>query len=807
MAKLGDLVARIGADTKGFNKALGDVQRRSRQMSGNIKNVGKQMSMSITGPLALIGASSVKTFMSFEAQMAKVKAVSGATADEFSRLEANAKQLGASTRFSASEVAELQTEFAKLGFTADEITKVTAATLALAQATDSDLARAAEVAGSTLRGFGLDASETGRVADVMALSFSSSALDMEAFAESMKYVAPVANSAGMSIEQTTAMLGALSNAGIKGSQAGTALRRIISELGATGGDVAGAIENLAKKGLNLADAKDEVGRSAQSALLILLKEIQTVGQLETSFNNAAGSANKMSKIMDETADGGLARMNSAIEAAQISLGQALAPAVTKVMNLISNLASRFAELGASTQKAIAIFGGFAAAIGPILYVLPQIVAGFNVVKLAISRGLIPALKRLYATLLANPYLAIIAAVGALVLAFKNMLDKQFEVYRATRQANQALREQSAILSRAGKGAAGAKSVEQLRQGISALNQEIDKINVKGLTDLIDIDLSGPLSEIKIKKGIIDPTTEKKIKEDLQSSLSILSAEAARKGLFGDDAAEYVKSRAQAMAEYIVSENKAALVARRDELEKALNEATQVDMPEVNTGGMDTESAAVRVPIKIEAIDPLAVSEIVNEIPTPELKISATVEIDDKKISAFKEQATEIAGAVSGAFTQMGQKIVAGLGLADEGFEGFAKSLSGTVIELMGMYLSQSIAAAIAGGSNAGAATGPAAPATTPAFIATLVGGVLSAFAAIPAFADGGVVSGPTMGLMGEYSGARNNPEVIAPLDKLRGMIADVSGDGNGGGVLSTRVKGSDLVFVLERGQKQVNRNR
>ena len=118
-----------------------------------------------------------------------------------------------------------------------------------------------------------------------------------------------------------------------------------------------------------------------------------------------------------------------------------------------------------------------------------------------------------------------------------------------------------------------------------------------------------------------------------------------------------------------------------------------------------------------------------------------------------------------------------------------------------------IAAAITGGTNAGAATGPLAPAMIPAFVGTLVGGVMSAFAAIPAFADGGVVSGPTMGLMGEYSGARNNPEVIAPLDKLRGMIADVSGGGNNGGVLSTKVKGSDLVFILERGQKQVNRNR
>ena len=103
----------------------------------------------------------------------------------------------------------------------------------------------------------------------MASSFANSALDMSSFRESMKFVAPVAKSAGLSIEETTAMLGALANNGVKGSQAGTALRRIISDLGGTGANVSKEIDKLAKKGLNLADAKDEVGRTAQTALLIL----------------------------------------------------------------------------------------------------------------------------------------------------------------------------------------------------------------------------------------------------------------------------------------------------------------------------------------------------------------------------------------------------------------------------------------------------------------------------------------------------------------------------------------------------------
>ena len=218
------------------------------QFGRKMQQTGKNLSMKLTAPLAALGAVSFNVFKGFEQEMSKVQAVSGATAEEFAALSQNAKDLGASTMFSAREVATLQTEFAKLGFSAKEITKVTGATLALAQASGSDLARSAEVAGSTLRAFGLDASETGRVTDVMAASFSTSALDMETFANSMKFVAPVAKSAGMSIEETSAMLAVLANAGIKGSQAGTSLRRIISEIGASGKPTSEALKDLAAQG-------------------------------------------------------------------------------------------------------------------------------------------------------------------------------------------------------------------------------------------------------------------------------------------------------------------------------------------------------------------------------------------------------------------------------------------------------------------------------------------------------------------------------------------------------------------------------
>lgn len=131
---------------------------------------------------------------------------------------------------------------------------------------------------------------------------------------------------------------------------------------------------------------------------------------------------------------------------------------------------------------------------------------------------------------------------------------------------------------------------------------------------------------------------------------------------------------------------------------------------------------------------------------------------------------QIAYAAGAAFDTMGNKIVEGLGLAEDGFEGFLGGMIQTVAKLIGMAMSNAVANAIVGGTQAAVATGPAAPFTMPAFIATAVGGVIAAFAAIPKFADGGIVSGPTIGMMGEYPGASTNPEVIAPLSKLQGML-------------------------------------
>ena len=233
---------------------------------------------------------SVKILADFELQMKKVKVISGATDDEFKRLEKAALSLGLGTQFTATQVAELQLAYAKLGFTTQEIIDATEATTDLATITGDDLANSADVVGATIRGFGLDAVEASRVVDVMANSFSSSALNLENFKQSMKTVAPIANAANISLEQTTAMLSVLADAGLRGTKAATGLKNLMSqltdptselakELGYTvnnGEGLAIAFDELVKKNIDLTKATGLTDERSKAQFLTLLKGNETV---------------------------------------------------------------------------------------------------------------------------------------------------------------------------------------------------------------------------------------------------------------------------------------------------------------------------------------------------------------------------------------------------------------------------------------------------------------------------------------------------------------------------------------------------
>jgi len=322
VAKLKKQYSELESRTR---KLEGATNRASKGLGGMVASLGLTTAALYGTMKAMSGVVSVGR--NFEKNMSNVAAISGASGKELQALEKNARDLGSTTVFTASQVAELQTEFAKLGFSSKEIQGVTKDTLALASASGSDLATSAAVAGQTLRAFGLDVANTSRVTDTMAKSFSSSALDMDKFTNSMQYVAPVAKQVGLNVESTTAMLGTLANAGISGSMAGTSLRRILLELGnessklsekigfpvKSSEDLQKAFDKLSDAGLTTAQMKDLVGQRAISAFGILLDGVDSTDTLTESLNNAAGSAQEMAEVQLDNLDGSLTLLNSAME--------------------------------------------------------------------------------------------------------------------------------------------------------------------------------------------------------------------------------------------------------------------------------------------------------------------------------------------------------------------------------------------------------------------------------------------------------------------------------------------------------------
>ncbi len=292
----------------------------------------------------------IRTFTKFEFEMAKVRAITGSTDKDFKKLSATAQQLGKTTFFTASQVAELQVNFGKLGFSTQEILAAQEATLLLATATQSDLGRAAIVAGAAVRGFALDASETARVVDVMALAFTSSALDIEKFQTSMTKVSPISAAANISLEATTAVMGTLTDAGIEASIAGTSLRNIFLKMADPASDLSQhlgftvnstedlekALVTLNSESLSNAEMMELVDLRQVAAFATMVNGVDNIQDLIDAFNDASGAAQEMSDIMADTLQGDILKAKSAWEGFTIALFEGSNKISNTIRNILQN---------------------------------------------------------------------------------------------------------------------------------------------------------------------------------------------------------------------------------------------------------------------------------------------------------------------------------------------------------------------------------------------------------------------------------------------------------------------------------------
>ena len=766
MASLSSLNFRLTANIAPFRKGLNKAERSMDKFGRNMQRTGKNLSMKLTAPLAALGAMSFNVFRDFELEMAKVKAVSGATADEFKALSDNAKELGRSTIFSAREVAGLQLEFAKLGFTAKQITGVTEATLNLAQASGSDLARSAEVAGATLRGFALDVSETGRVTDVMAKSFSTSSMDMESFAEGMKMVAPIAKSAGMSLEETTAMMSLLANAGVKGSMAGTQLRRIISELATTGKPTTEAIRDLAESGLTLVDAKDEVGRAAQGALTILAGSVDQINPMTEALKNSAGAAEEMADVMDMTAAGASKALGSAVEGLAIEFGGLISVALTPVIKKLTQFATFVNELPKGMKIFVAVVAALAAGIGPLIFVAGSLVRVMTALRAAtILQTIATGALGVAVQIATSPITLIAIAIFALGAAFIYVRENSEAFAAGLRNAfrdlaNFVLPLINTIINAVNKVASALGRDSVLIEPFEKFQREEQPI-LKSFREVF----GGVAKSIGLIKDKSEETTE---------SLGTLA-----EGI--DGVTESANNGTRALTEYekvmkrvnAISDKRAQFNVKLDVIDTEFEplpydeEETDEKFLKLETNYARIKVAAMEMADKVtQAVNRMAVDTIVGMA-----DIAGAMAVGE---ASFADMGKFIIGQFATILSQLGQMFIE-YGVALMGFQAASISMNPALAIAAGAAL-----VAVAGGIKA--------------HMSKMGEG------GIPALAEGGIVTGPTLALIGEG----RESEAVIPLSKLNTMM---QGGGGQNVVVTGRISGADILLSNERASRNRTRQR
>ncbi|MCO4341396.1 phage tail tape measure protein [Staphylococcus agnetis] len=375
---------------------------RLQEIGSKMQSVGRNMSMYVSAPIVAGFGAAVKKSIDFDDSMRKVKATSGATGSEFQQLRDKALEMGAKTKFSASESADGLNYMALAGWDTKDMLGGIDGVMQLAAASGEDLGQVSDIVTDSLTAFGMKAKDSGHFADVLAQTSSKANTDVRGLGEAFKYAAPVAGALGYTVEDTSIAIGLMSNAGIKGEKAGTALRTMFTNLSKPTGDMEKKMDELGisitdSNGnmLPLRDVMDQLrgkfknlskeqqanaastifGKEAMSgALAIINASDEDYQKLTKSIDGSKGAANRMSKEMEGGIGGSLRQMKSAIESLAISIGDVMAPYIKKLAEWVSHAASKLNEMPKGTQKIVVGLSLVAAAIGPLLVTLGVMVS-------------------------------------------------------------------------------------------------------------------------------------------------------------------------------------------------------------------------------------------------------------------------------------------------------------------------------------------------------------------------------------------------------------------------------------------------
>lgn len=494
---MGSAIAYLELDTskfsKGFTSAYNDLKvfgdksatagQKFKGFSSALNTVGSGLAKSVTLPLLGVGAAAVKVTSTFDSAMSEVKAISGATGTQFTQLRDKAIEMGAKTKFSATESAEAFKYMAMAGWDTKDMLNSISGVMNLAAASGEDLGTVSDIVTDAMTAFGLAADGTTKVlkngynvevsnaehfSDVLAEASSRSNTNVSLMGATFKYVAPIAGAMGYSIEDTAVAIGLMANAGIKGEQAGTALRSTITRLvkptkeSGTAMDALGisvtnsdgsmkSLDSILKQLRSSMSGLTEdqkasyaamlAGQEGMSGLLAIVNASdEDYNKLSESIQNCTGASQEMADTMQDNLGGAVTLLKSALESAGITIGERLTPYIRELAEWITGLVEKFNSLSDSQQDLVVKIGLILTAIAPVMLIgskvfslLSSVIGIITTVGSALSTvfafglnatalsaaGASTGVTMLAGAIgfLASPITLVIAAITALVAAF------------------------------------------------------------------------------------------------------------------------------------------------------------------------------------------------------------------------------------------------------------------------------------------------------------------------------------------------------------------------------------------------------
>lgn len=464
----------LEAEAENVRQNLGNAATHigdSMQTAGEkIEDVGQKLKVVSAAAAAALTAI-VGVTMDFDSSMSKVAAISGATGEDFDALREKAREMGAETKFSASEAADAMGYMAMAGWKTEDMLSGIDGIMNLAAASGEDLALTSDIVTDALTAFGLTAADSGHFADVLAAASSNANTNVSMMGETFKYAAPIAGALGYSIDDVAEAIGLMANAGVKSSQAGTSLRTIMQRLqgtlelsaGAFGdvtietanadgtmrefgdilGDLRWAFDQMTESEKASA-AETLVGKQAMSGFLAIMNAAPAdIEKLSSAIANAEGTAAGMAEVMQDNLSGQLTILKSQLSELAISIGDTLMPTIRKIVAKVQEFVDWLNNLDDGTKELIGRILAITAALAPVLIVVGKIVSAIG--------GVISSIGRLalnFTAFLAGlgPVGIGIAAVTAAMVALGISATDAYEEAAALTEAEQATADKVSQLS-------------------------------------------------------------------------------------------------------------------------------------------------------------------------------------------------------------------------------------------------------------------------------------------------------------------------------------------------------------------------